>query len=65
MHRDHDEVPEEHGDVGHQGADPCDEPEEQTDQEKTAEKLDEKFHEMFDAFYVRVVSWDLVSHLMN
>jgi hypothetical protein len=46
MHRDHDEVPEEHGDVGRQGADPCDETEEQTDQEKTTEKLDEKIHEM-------------------
>lgn len=50
VHRHHDEVPEEHGDVGHQGADPGHEPEEETDHEEAEEELDEDFHEMFDAF---------------
>lgn len=50
VHRHHDEVPEEHGDVGHQGTDSGHEPEEETDHEKAEEELDDDFHEMFDAF---------------
>lgn len=65
VHRHHDEVPEEHGDVGHQRTDSDYEPEKQANEQKSTKKLNDDFHEMIDAFCVRVVLWDPVSHLMN